>query len=267
MHTHTHDNPDAPGAGTGTAAGATIVASLGLILVAMVLSGQLTNYLQPYFRPWVLLTGALLLLLAGWTFLRLWKDSRERGDGSLVAAENPMRKTSWLLLVPVLLATLCAPSPLGAAMLNSSAVGGSSVSNAANEQAATRVASRVGRNDDGTIAYDVLSDSAPTDITLEDLANRFTFGRKGELQDKPVKIVGFAAAAADGQWRVNRFKIYCCAADAVPYTAQLNGTPTAPEADTWYEVTGTVDALSSETVPILTVSEFTPIKQPEIPYL
>lgn len=247
----------------GNFAGATLVASIGALLMVMVISGQLNNYLRPLFRPWAFLTGALLVSLAVWTLASL------RRDLAATAHDNPMRKSSCFLLVPLIIAVVCAPSPLGAAMVNSSSIaGGNGPAHAqASQRDANRVASRVGRNADGTIAYEILSADGVSEVTLEDLANRFTFGRKADLEGRRVTVVGFLSQGEDSQWRINRFKIYCCAADAVPYSAVLADETFEPQSDQWFEITGTLDTQSSDLNPVLHIEEATPISQPEIPYL
>lgn len=262
MHDHEHDET-----GKNNAAAATIIAALGVILITLVATGQLTNYVRPYFRPIMFITGVCLISLGGWTLVNL------RRHFTAITHDKPLRRTSWLMLVPILLAVLCAPSPLGAAMLNSSAVGGVAGDTGQREP---RIVNRVGRNPDGTIAYPPLATGEVNEITLEDLANRYTFGTPKNLEGKKVKLVGFAAPGGPGReaWRLSRFKIYCCAADSIPYTAAMQPAPTAtgvaagvPKADQWLEVTGTVKVTPGVTTPTVIVEQATEIKQPSVPYL
>ena len=247
--------------GIQTMTAASIVASLGIILAVMAVSGQANNYLQPTFRPWILATGLALLGLALWT---LWELAFHLPSAS---ADNPMRPSAWMLLVPLMLATLSAPDPLGAAVMGSTAVGGAAGTTSAStaRQTQQRQMTRVGRNADGTIAYPPLGEDT-NEVTLEELAQRFTFGSKPELEGKTVRVVGFVTPADDGGWRVSRFKIYCCAADAIPYMANIADAP-APPVDTWVDLVGTVDTRTSPDNPVIHVTQLKTIPQPKIPYL
>lgn len=240
----------------GTIDAATVLAVLGLVLLVFSLTGTLNNYVKPFFRPIMAVTALAFLALAGWSVA-----AAERGQaGTAGHAHNPLRPTSWLLLVPVLLAAVCVPEPLGSQMVESQSV----ASMAANQQ---RAVQRVGRNADGTIAYPELTEPV-NEITLEDLSNRYTFGSKEQLLGKKVKVLGFAVSD-DAGWMIARFKIYCCAADALPFRAQLATAGAAgaePSADAWYEVVGTVTEDGGD-LPGIAVEELNPIEQPKTPYL
>lgn len=270
-HPHHGGEGDAAPTGSSTVAGASIVGALGFLLIALSLEGKLTNYLQPVFIPFMIATGLALVGLCLWTFIGLHRDFAR------TAADQPMRRTSWLMLVPLALVMFCAPNPLGTSMLNSNAVGGGgSASAAVSRQGESMAANRIGRNPDGTIAYPVLAADQTNELTIEDLSNRYGFGRKSDLDGKEVKIIGFAgggnnhasASGKQGSWRLSRFKIYCCAADAVAYTTNIKGRlAEPPEKDSWFEVTGKVDVPASGDLPVVTATEVKPIHQPEVPYL
>ncbi|WKD60983.1 hypothetical protein CCICO_04735 [Corynebacterium ciconiae DSM 44920] len=252
--------PAGPSGTRSTVLAATIVLLLGIVAMALVITGQLNNYVQPFFRPFMAITAAALIGLGLWTLVRLSRDIAG------AAGEHPVRSSSWLLLVPVLLAVLCAPDPLGASMLGSTAVGGASASMSdAHTQRAQQIV-RVERNPDGTIAFPELARDEINEITLEDLANRFYFGDRDQLDGVRIRLEGFASRDPQGKWAVGRFKIYCCAADAIPYQAGVDGL-NDPSPDQWYRLTATIDTAANSQLPMLRVAEATAIDQPERPYL
>jgi uncharacterized membrane protein YcgQ (UPF0703/DUF1980 family) len=80
-------------------------------------------------------------------------------------------------------------------------------------------------------------------------------------------LTGFVAQASDGTgFRLARYQIACCAADAVAAVARVVGvTGDPPARDTWVVVTGTYRH-SSDAVPELVVSSLVAIAPPADPY-
>lgn len=261
----------------GNAAGATIVGSLGIILIVMVLTGQINNYLQPSFRPWLLLTGTFLICLAIWTLLSIRKHTQS------LTQDNPMRRSSWLMTLPLLIAVIAAPAPLGAAMINSGSIGSAegigdgSLSASSLPEGPTMEVSpeyvenpglcRVGHDENEMIEYSGLEDDRVNELTIGDIADRFTCGDKDSLNGKQVRISGFLSEGSDGHWQLNRYKIFCCAAHALPYSVILVGELEDPVEDQWYEVTGTLNTESSDLIPDLQIEQMQQIPQPQVPYL
>jgi len=89
-----------------------------------------------------------------------------------------------------------------------------------------------------------------------------------------VRLVGFVAPAGPGDrgWRLTRFVIFCCAADAEALQAVVRGDPTPRARDQWLEVEGTwqprpaaVDD-PSPPPPVLNAEAVRPIAPPRPPY-
>ena len=89
-----------------------------------------------------------------------------------------------------------------------------------------------------------------------------------------VRLVGFAAPAEGdaGGYRLTRFVIFCCAADAEALQAVVAGDPTPRARDQWLEVEGTwvprpaaVDD-PSPPPPVLKADLVHPVTQPRPPY-
>lgn len=85
-----------------------------------------------------------------------------------------------------------------------------------------------------------------------------------------VAVMGFAVAEGEN-WRLARFTMSCCAADAVAYFADLDLSHWSPgigqglKEDKWYTVYATVDDVSTEH-PVLSVSRIESADVPGDPY-
>ncbi|KAA8721678.1 TIGR03943 family putative permease subunit [Corynebacterium phocae] len=225
---------------------ATVVTVFGILLCGVALSGVSNNYLREWFRPFILITGVLLTGLGVWS-LRVAK--------SATGGKDPLHPMTGMLLVPVILAILARPDPLGSAMVTSTAVGGGELKKATNVKPISR----------SLLAYKDLSATTPNDLTVEELFNRFAYDDKARIEGKPVRVTGFAVPTGGG-WMLSRFKIFCCAADAIAYGVRISGAPN-PGADSWVTITGTVDTTTDPDLPTIAVSQVEPIPAPEVPYL
>ncbi|UDL77580.1 TIGR03943 family putative permease subunit [Corynebacterium uberis] len=272
-HTGHQHRLDPTGAGNATAA--SILTVLGAILITLAVTGRVQRYVQPAFSPWVCVAGAFLVGLGGWSLTVVARQQRaaqraaRRGGSGVLDAASPMRATSWLLLVPVALVLLSLPEPLGSAMLGAQSVGGTLAHQGAGQAARLH---RAGGDPSARAAFPPLpaEEAAGTgvEISLEELADRLNFGDAQELDGVRVRLVGFSAAGEGRLDQLYRYKIYCCAADALAYSARLVGAPVEAREDQWWEVTGTVDVGASISgVPAVVVEQAVAVPRPERPYL
>jgi uncharacterized repeat protein (TIGR03943 family) len=88
-----------------------------------------------------------------------------------------------------------------------------------------------------------------------------------------VRLVGFVAPAEDGDgYRLTRFVIFCCAADAEALQAVVRGDPAPRARDQWLEVEGTwlprPAAVDDPTPPppVLQADLVRPVAPPQPPY-
>ena len=77
-------------------------------------------------------------------------------------------------------------------------------------------------------------------MTMAEVVTRALRDPSQSLEGVRVRVVGFAAPAGDAEgYRLTRFVIFCCAADAEALQAVVTGDPTPRARDQWLEVEGT----------------------------
>ena len=92
-----------------------------------------------------------------------------------------------------------------------------------------------------TIEFLPLPTDSVTEMSVQDFEDRYTFGDPKLLVGRPVRLLGFVAKQStlpEGQWSVNRFRIYCCVADASLFTVPVEGVARPEEDDVWVEMEG-----------------------------
>ena len=241
-------NVDRPPRILGQVMGATLVLLLATIVFTMTISGSFRNYLQEWLGPWLLASAVAMGALSLWTLLDV-TDTIAGLKGN--THEHGFPKSVVFLLLPALLFALSAPASLGA-----------------NAASSTATKSRSSSSD--LIEFPPLSADSVTEMSVQDFEDRYTFGDPKLLVERPVRLLGFVAKQStlpEGQWSVNRFRIYCCVADASLFTVSVEGVA-RPEGDNvWVEVEGVINLDASEEHPVLTASRVKVIQQPEDPYL
>lgn len=197
---------------------------------------------------WVVVFG--LVALSSVSVLRLLSRSttRETGDSreavSLVA-----------LLLPVLIVA-AVPSPsLGALAVSKKSTGG--------------IVAAVGSVQPPTSGL-----RSGEKISLEEVefANQSSEYAEalGITAGTPVKLLGFVTHPKKQRWgdfTLARFAIFCCAADAVPYRAEIDAQQSSADFadDTWLEVTGQlVESPSGFAVEASAIKE---VPEPKNPYI
>jgi uncharacterized repeat protein (TIGR03943 family) len=208
-------------------------------------SGAALNYVRPALTPFLLASGVVLLLLG---LLPPGGLLGRTGPGAGGAA-----RVSWLLLVPALVVVLVQPAALGAHAVSSrSAVPGRA----------------------GGDAYPQLAPPVRGAVpkTMAEFITRALRDRDRSLEGVRVRLVGFVAPERDG-YRLTRFVIFCCAADAEALQVVVRGDATRRAGDQWLEVEGRwrprpVPAADdpSPAPPVLDADAVRPVAQPRRPY-
>ncbi|MFE5816082.1 TIGR03943 family putative permease subunit [Streptomyces sp. NPDC056479] len=125
-------------------------------------------------------------------------------------------RVAWLLTLPALALLLFPPPALG--------------SYSAEREAAQRAAQGVGH-------FPALPAGNPVELTLAEFGSRAIYDSGRSLSGRTVRLTGFVTRDDDGTWYVTRLLISCCAADAATSKVEILGADAPPD-DTWITVTG-----------------------------
>jgi uncharacterized repeat protein (TIGR03943 family) len=209
------------------------------------LSDASLAYIRAALRPPLAASGVVLLLLAAAT-LREGLQPRPAPDGG--HGHTARLGAGWLLILPVLVLLLVAPPALGS-------------------YAASRQAPRAGGAVD---AFPPLRDPVDGAVPLpvSEFVSRALYDRQRSLEGARVRVLGFATPG-DGGYRLARFNVFCCAADAEAYEITIRGDPNRRPADQWLLVEGRwlpgppADAVApSSRRPVLVADAVTPVQPP-----
>jgi uncharacterized repeat protein (TIGR03943 family) len=191
---------------------------LGATAIWLYWSGQALNYVRPGLAPWLLAGGVVVVLLGLLPPLGLLgHETAADHRGS----HHHRGRVGWLLLVPVLVVMLVQPAALGSyAVASRSAVPGS-----------------------GDGGFDPLA--APVrgavPMSMAEFVTRAIRDPGQSLAGVRIRLVGFVAPSEgqEGGYRLSRFVIFCCAADAEALQTVIRGDGTPRARDQWLEVEGT----------------------------
>jgi uncharacterized repeat protein (TIGR03943 family) len=220
--------------------GSTTVLLVGALLVRLAAGGAYARYVRVGMGPWLLVAGILLAALGAAGVIRALvgprsPDEHDHGD-----------RAGWLLLAPVVALLMVTPPALGSFGVDRSTV--------------VAVAS-------GGRTFAALPAGATVPMTLLEFNQRAADHNGASFGTTPVRLTGFVARTADGDgFRLARYQIQCCAADAVAAVVLVVGAIGAPPArDGWVTVTGTFEP-STDPVPRLRASSLAAVPAPEDPY-
>jgi uncharacterized repeat protein (TIGR03943 family) len=206
-------------------------------------SGEMVRYLGPR-TYWVIPFGAITLGASAIAHLP-WLRS-ERG--------GPVRRSdlvSALIVIAPLLLVLAVPQPdLGSL-------------------AASRKASFGGGGGPALIVPGAEHDGEVTFIDFYYANGSEEYALKaGVVEDEIVHLTGFVTNVAPGRLRLSRFYVSCCAADAVPYSADILGSERMAgyEEDDWLRVRGRI-AKDDEGRFVVEPTMIEPVGEPDDPYL
>jgi uncharacterized repeat protein (TIGR03943 family) len=224
---------------------------LGSTAVWLWWSGAALNYVRPSLGPYLLASGVVLLLLGLLPPLGLLGRRPSRHPDQ--AHPHQGARVGWLLLLPMLVLVLVQPAALGASAVSSR--------------------STVPGGDD---TYPPLAPPVrgAVPMTMAEVVTRALHDRGRSLEGVRIRVVGFAAPGDDAEgYRLTRFVIFCCAADAEALQVVVRGDRVERRPDQWLEVEGRwlprpVAANDDLTPPppVLAVDVVRPIAQPRLPY-
>ena len=241
---------------------ALVLATLGTVFVHTWTSGQVKTLLHPMLQPFVLGTGLILLAAAA---LHLALGPESFGVPPRIFWKNAVR--DLCVVVAVAGAVALAPHSFSSLAL-------------VNRTGTDPAAALRGK----TAAPDTLwqSSTGPDGAIKLETADLFmavqTPAVLAELDGRKVRFIGQfvtspeSASAGAGDFKIVRFLMFCCAADAQPVAVAVHSSqplpPLAPMA--WAEVTGVVhfpEVSPGKREPVLTLDTVKAIPEPSDKYL
>jgi uncharacterized repeat protein (TIGR03943 family) len=224
---------------------------LGATAIWLSWSGDALNYIRPGLVPLVLAGGVVVGLLGLLPPLGLL--GQQTAHAGMDGGHHHTARVGWLLLVPVLVVMLVQPAALGSYAVSSrSAVPGGG---------------------DGGFPPLAAPVRGAVPMSMAEFVTRAVRDPGQSLTGVRVRLTGFVApSAGDDGYRLTRFVIFCCAADAEALQAVVHGDPASRARDQWLEVEGTwlpgPAAVDDPTPPppVLQADLVRPVAPPRPPY-
>ncbi|MFL5919110.1 MAG: TIGR03943 family putative permease subunit [Gaiellaceae bacterium] len=228
------------------AAGGTITMLVGVVTLRLTFTDTYRRYVQPAMGKWLLIAGVVIIVIGLVTLINALRNV-EPVEGHGHDDEHSHRVgVGWLLLAPIAALLLVAPPTLGAYGVD-----------------------RAGSINirPGHAFFKPLQRSAgPAEMTLLEFIERAFEHDGASFHGAPVRLTGFVAGSEAGGFRLARYQIACCAADATPVAIDVVGTSgTPPTDDQWVTVTGTFERGGGD-LPRLAATSVVEIPAPEDPF-
>jgi uncharacterized repeat protein (TIGR03943 family) len=247
------------------------IALAAALLLRLGLTDAHLNYVKPAMRPWLVVSGAVLAVLAvvrylGWRSGRTTPAGTDGPDGADHdhsdehdhADDGPGHGRGvlpWMLALPFAAVILVTPAPLA--------------SFAASRQEARAPAPSDTASDWPPLASPV---DGAYEMDLSEFVGRAAYDGERQLEGRTVRLTGFVSPPEDGagQFTLTRFQIACCAGDGYPIKVAVDGLEQpVPSTDTWLVVEGVWDPASGDEqpdIPVLDATTIREIPQPSDPY-
>ncbi|MET7487130.1 TIGR03943 family protein [Streptomyces sp. NPDC005538] len=238
----------------------------GAVLRISLFSELYLRYVQAALRPYLVISGSLLILLGLVAAVRAMihghdEEEHEDNHGGEVEHEDEVDhevgghshahgpRIAWLLTLPALALLLFPPPALGS-------------------YSASREEARLAAQGVGT--FPALPAGRVLDISVAQYSSRAIYDSGHSLKGRTLRMTGFVTHGSNGTWYVTRLLVTCCAADATTSKVEVRGDD-APQTDTWVTVTGTwipKGKLGTDGAwpPVLAATDVKQVKQPADPY-
>jgi uncharacterized repeat protein (TIGR03943 family) len=223
--------------------GATTVLLVGALLIRLTVTDAYARYVRVAMYPWLLIAGVALVLLG---LAGVIRALRSRPGSGPEHDHDHSERAGWLLLAPVVALFLVTPPALGSYGVDRSTV--------------VEVSS-------GGPTFARLPAGGPVPMTLLEFDQRAADHDGVSFGDTQVRLTGFVARSRDGDgFRLARYQIQCCAADAVAAIVRVVGASgDLPARDEWVTVTGTYHGSPGDIPELLAVS-LSRVPSPGDPY-
>ncbi len=242
---------------------AAVMSAWATVMLQTIATGHINRLLSPIFRNYVGIAAVLLLVLSV-LYLALYEPSANPAPA--LAPTGRLRQLGrwFLLLVPLLAASIFSPSALSSTTL-------------ANRQAISSTAGAIpmptwSSTSQKNAELIVNSDaSQPVPVELTDLVTLSHSPQQIKaFEGRKVRVVGFMTHPTVGSPRLARWIMWCCAADAQPVSVELGGNTAGDWKDTeWIEAVGTISFPSTlgQVIPHIEVESVKKTDEPDEPYL
>jgi len=226
-----------------TAAAGTISLLVGAVLLRLTVTGTYRRYVRVEMGPWLAIAGVAVVVLGVVTLVRAFRDQRlDDGHGH----EPGSDRAGWLLLAPIAALLLVAPPTLGSYGVGRAAA--------------------VDIREGAPVFRRLSADASPVAMTLLEFGQRAFEGDGASFDGASVRLTGFVAGPDGDGFRLARYQIACCAADAAPVVIRVIGVHGGtPPPDQWVIVTGRFEP-GGGNLPLLAATTVTPIPPPDEPY-
>ncbi|WP_405996432.1 TIGR03943 family putative permease subunit [Streptomyces sp. NBC_00986] len=236
----------------------------GAVLRISLFSELYLRYVQAALRPYLVVSGALLILLGLAAAVRGMRQREHEEEGEEEEGEEEKGeehahdhshggpRIAWLLTLPALALLLFPPPALG--------------SYSASREEAQRAAQGVG-------TFPALPAGKVLDISVAQYSSRAIYDTGRSLKGRTLRMTGFVTHGSNGTWYLTRLLVTCCAADATISKVEIRGDEAdgAPQTDSWVTATGTwipKGKLGTDGAwpPILKATTVKQVKEPADPY-
>ncbi len=226
-----------------TAAGGTISLIVGTAMLRLALTHTYQRYVRVEMGPFLALAGVVVIVLGLLTLLYALRSGRR------VAVHDHDHEhvgVGWLLLAPIAALLLVAPPTLGSYGVGRDAT----------------VDVRAG----APVFHAIPHRADPVPMTLLEYGQRAFDHNGASFQGAAVQLTGFVANGEGDGFRLARYQIACCAADATPVVVRVVGTSGGvPPRDQWVTVTGMFKRGAGE-LPELAATSIVEVGAPDDPY-
>ena len=243
---------------------AAVMTAWATVMLHTVASGRINELLSPMFRNYVIITAAALVIFSV-LYLLLFQPTMKTGP-ALAPTGNLRQFGRWLmLLLPVLAAAVFSPSAFSSTTMSNRMVD--------TTNPAYQMPTWYDKNKQvsQTVMDADPSQAAPVEVT--DLIQLSQHPDQAKaFENRKVVSVGHIIAGANGSApKLVRLIMWCCAADAVPATVDLQGDVKGTWKDEdWLAITGTAQfptGKDGKSIPIIKVDSITPTQEPDEPFL